>query len=375
MIQTVTHRSAHRLFRRLLPAALVVSVASGCGVGLGDLPLPHRGNSDGDSYTVTAEFANALNLPAQAKVKLNGADVGAVESMRVRDYIAIVTMRIDDDVVLPEGTGAELRSATPLGDVFVAMKAPDDAAPNAPRLQDGATIEMSATSAASTVEEVLATSALLVNGGALRDLTTIVNGLGTTVGDRGDELAGLIRQTTRLISSLSERSGEIRAAVDQTNRLVQTMSQRRSTITDALAAAGPALDVISANTDEILDLVATVGSISATLSRFPSIATGQSQNLTANLNRISQQLNRAATLPGASVEAMNDLLAPVIKITNSTAAHVDADLEDLAVGAIPDINHRADPGSRLPDISDAGNLVGTLAYALNRLRERLEPPR
>jgi ABC-type transporter Mla subunit MlaD len=92
-----------------------------CSVELESVPLPKR-NVGSDSYTVYATFENALNLPKQAKVKLAGADVGSVEGMTVRDYAAIVTLKVSEGVTLPVGTRAELRSATPLGDIFVAMR-------------------------------------------------------------------------------------------------------------------------------------------------------------------------------------------------------------------------------------------------------------
>ena len=82
----------------------------------------HRGSGSG-GYKLTAVFANALNLPMKAKVKLAGADVGQVESMVARNYTAVTTLRISDGVQLPRGSTAELRTATPLGDVFVALQA------------------------------------------------------------------------------------------------------------------------------------------------------------------------------------------------------------------------------------------------------------
>ena len=69
-------------------------------------------------------FSNALNLPANAKVRLAGADVGELDSMVARNYTAVTTLRVMDGVQLPRGGTAELRSATPLGDVFVALKPP-----------------------------------------------------------------------------------------------------------------------------------------------------------------------------------------------------------------------------------------------------------
>ena len=40
-----------------------------------DLPAPSIGSDD---YAVTATFANALNLPDMAKVRIKGADIGEV---------------------------------------------------------------------------------------------------------------------------------------------------------------------------------------------------------------------------------------------------------------------------------------------------------
>ena len=124
--------------KHVLPLALSICLtAAGCGTeGLASLPLPAPGVGSG-GYTLTAVFSNALNLPANAKVKLAGADVGELESMVARNYTAVTTLRIMDGVQLPRGSTAELRSATPLGDVFVALKPPSPPDPGAPLLKDG----------------------------------------------------------------------------------------------------------------------------------------------------------------------------------------------------------------------------------------------
>ena len=114
--------------------AVCLTVSSCASEGLASLPLPAPGVDSG-GYTLTAVFSNALNLPANAKVKLAGADVGQLESMVARNYTAVTTLRIMDGVQLPKGSTAELRSATPLGDVFVALKPPSPAKPDVPLLE------------------------------------------------------------------------------------------------------------------------------------------------------------------------------------------------------------------------------------------------
>lgn len=353
----------------LLALAALYS-ATGCAVGLGDLPLPAPGGG-GENYRVEADFANALNLPAKAKVRLAGAEVGEVSAMAVRDYTAVVTLSIRPEVRLPLGTTAELRTATPLGDVFVSLTAPADATPATPLLADGDRIAREATAAAATVEELLTTASLLVNGGAIRNLTTLVNGLGHAVGDRGDRMADLIAQSTRVVQALAARSADIQATLTEVDRLARTLDAQSGTLDEVLTVAGPALTTLRANSTQALSLVGEVDRISRQLARFPGLDGQASTGMIADINRIAEQLNLAATNPGASVAAMNSLLGPVIAVTTSTAASTDADFQDLALGAIPDVNHPGDPGSRLPDARDWTNFVGTLTYTLLQLQGRI----
>lgn len=353
-------------------ACVMVAVAStvACSVGLEQLPLPAPG-MDGDSYTLTATFENALNLPTKAKVKLDGVDVGEVEAMSVQAYQATVTMRIAEGVVVPAGSGAELRSATPLGDVFVALQAPGADAAAAPPLGDGDAIPITDTSAAATIEELLSTASVLVNGGAVRNLTKIVNGLGEAVDGRGANIESLLGESALLVTQLGERSAEIEHSLTQTDMLIATLAERKSTIREIIAAAGPALEIVASDTAEILDLVTQVDRISAQMANFPSVNGTDTRSMVADINRIAAELNNAATAPGASLESVNSLLAPIMKVTNSTSAHADADWEQLILGAIPSPGHSGDPGSRLPETSDIDTMVGALTHSLLRLQGRL----
>ena len=87
--------------RRLSIFAAVVFLCAGCSsAGLADLPLPAPGLGAG-GYRLTAVFANALNLPERAKVKLAGADIGEVESMAAKDFRAVTTSVSYTHLTLP----------------------------------------------------------------------------------------------------------------------------------------------------------------------------------------------------------------------------------------------------------------------------------
>lgn len=359
--------------RRLRYTALAAAAAillAGCSISLDRLPLPAPG-LDESFYTLTATFTNALNLPTKAKVKLNGADVGQVESMTAHDFTALVTMQIRHDVELPVGTTAELRSATPMGDVFVAITPPSTPSPSGGILHDGATIPIEATSAAATIEEVLSRASVLVGGGALENLAHLVAALGEHSADRGERLAALITQTRQLLSSITARSDRIREVVAQANEVSALLAAQRASITDAVTAAGPAVEVIAENTGSILDLVDRVDVIARQLSRFPSIQGTNSGSIIEDIDLLAKGLNDAASNPEADLDALNSILDIVLKLTNGSSAHADIDIVQVAVGAVPDPGFRGTPGGRLPDGGDWTAFVGSLQHMLDRLGGRL----
>ncbi|MEV0852104.1 MlaD family protein [Nocardia fluminea] len=352
---------------RLAVAAAITLSATGCATGLDQLPLPAPGLG-GDTYTLTATFSNALNLPEKAKVTLNGADIGQVESMSARDYTALVTLRITSSVRLPVGTSAQLRSATPMGDVFVAMKPPPVIEPGTAVLGDGGAITLESTSAASTIEEMLTRASLLVNGGTIQYLTTVVAALSEHVGGRGDRLAALLDETRALLGSLSDRTDQINGVLYAATDLSGTLAAQQATLADTVAAAGPAVEVLAENTDSLVTLVDRVHTITTQLARFPSVAGTNTTSMAANINQLAAGLNAAALNPQADLNAVNDMIKIVLKMISGPNGHVAVDIAELA---IPDPANPGGAGGRAPDITDWTAFVGSLQHMIERLNGRL----
>lgn len=360
--------------KSVLPLAVSVCVAAaGCGTeGLASLPLPAPGVGSG-GYTLTAVFSNALNLPANAKVKLAGADVGELESMVARNYTAVTTLRIMDGVQLPRGSTAELRSATPLGDVFVALKPPNQPDPGAPLLTEGDTIGLESTTAAATVESVLGSAAILVNGGAVRNFTKIINGLGKATGDQGQAFGDLIRKTNRTLGTLNARSDEISTALTETSGLVDKIEAKNDMLGELMTEAGPATEVLAAHTTQIADLVLQIGDTTEQLSKFPSIAGTDTsgRSVVADANRVAEAWNDVALTPDATLFALNRLMPPLVKSTSGPSMATQASIDRLILGSIPDIGFAGDSGLHGPKRYNWQQMVGSIKYTLLRLQERV----
>jgi virulence factor Mce-like protein len=354
-------------------AVTTALVSSGCATnGLASIPLPAPGLGSG-GYTLTAVFASALNLPMNAKVKLAGADVGQVESMAARNYTAVTTLRIRDGVLVPRGSTAELRTATPLGDVFVALKPPADDPPEMPMLHDGDTIGLESTGAASTFESVLSSAAVMVNGGAVRNFTNLINGLGNAAGDRGQAFGDLVRKSSQLLGTLDSRSGQISAAMTEMSRLADELESKDRTVTDLMAAAGPGTNALASNTTQLSDLAVQVGDTARLLSRFPSIGGTDTsgRSIVRDLNTIAGAANDVAVSPDTSWLAVNRLLPPMIKVTAGYSVAVSASFDKLVLGSIPDIGFPGDVGLHGPHRYNWNQFIGSLKYTLWRLQERV----
>ena len=359
--------------RGMLTVVAAAMVTAGCATnGLASLPLPAPGLGSG-GYSLTAVFSNALNLPMNAKVKLAGADVGQLESMVARNYTAVTRLRIRDGVLLPRGSTAELRTATPLGDVFVALKPPADDPADTPLLGDGDTIGLDSTAAAATVESVLSSAAILVNGGAVRNFTNIINGFGKATGDQGQAFGDMIRKSNELLGTLDARSDQISHALTQLSHLADQLDAKNQTISELMTAASPATSALADNTSQLSSLAVQVGDTSRLLARFPSIGGTDTsgRSMIRDLNTIAGAANDVATSPDTSWLSINRLIPALVKSTAGNSISVNVGVDKIMLGSLPDIGFPGDIGLHGPHHYNVNLLVGTLKYTLWRLQERV----
>jgi phospholipid/cholesterol/gamma-HCH transport system substrate-binding protein len=77
----------------------------------------------GDTYTVTAEFANTGTLNPGSNVVIAGVPIGRVETVVLDEkrFRAVVTLRLPKAVQLPLDTIASIRTAGLIGDKFVGL--------------------------------------------------------------------------------------------------------------------------------------------------------------------------------------------------------------------------------------------------------------
>ncbi|MFW0788420.1 MCE family protein [Gordonia sp. CPCC 205333] len=345
---------------------LCASVIAGCAVTVEELPLPRKGVG-GDHISVRAEFADALNLPIKAPVKLNGVKVGEVTDIATANYRARVTFELSDAIDVPANSTAELRQATPLGDVFVALQRPASN-PSPQRLVDGSVIEIDDTAAAPSVEQIMAAASTVINGGGLARVGSILSELNTMLDGQPSDVASMLSQLTAVTSRLAANSDEITSVLGSLNALSQRSAVRANAINDVIASATPALTVLTDTTDQ---LVTTLDSARRTSDQISKLVNGSRAELTqllAGVNLLTKRIGALDTRLEPALSALSrfgSLLAPSIR-GDYVASHIR--VSSIAIPAT------YDPNSHWWQLSDLGLIGASLVDTLNRVWTRLRGP-
>ncbi|MGW4773888.1 MCE family protein [Nocardia sp. NPDC004278] len=349
-----------------LAAASGVAVTSGCGLTVENLPLPKPGMA-GETYTIQAKFENALNLPDQAKVKIGGSDVGVVSNIKTKNFEAIVDLKISKDIELPVGSTAELRQATPLGDVFVAVSKAK-AEPGTPMLHEGDVLGLDKTSAGATVEELLISVSLLFNGGGVAALTKLTSELDSIVGGRGDQMAHLITEMTGVVGSLNDNSARVDSVLAQFSSLANTIEGRHAELGQVADTLPQMIGAIAENNRAIGDLLQKISVTSAALGDYANTSSDKLGDLLDNVHKLMNALSQTEQNFGPALDALHDIRGGVDASFRGNSLAVYATITNLH-----NLSLLSDPGQgKFFDGRDLSDFAGSLITVLQAIQGRLQ---
>ena len=341
-------------------AALAVVVLGALALGgcsAYDLPLPGGAGTGDNSFTVTAEFADVLDLVPQSSVKVNQVTVGSVEDIQVTGWTATVRLRLPATVVLPDNATAELKQTSLLGEKYVALAAPNDAKPQG-RLGEGDRIPLARTSRNPEVEEVLGAMSLLLNGGGVAQLKTIEVELNNALRGRTGDVKDLVGQLNTFVGGLDAQKGEIVRAIDSIDRLSGTLAENQEKIAKALDELPKGLKILADQRRQLTAMLTALRDLGEVGTR---VIRGSRADLEANLRAVSpilRQLNKAGddlpksfqlllTYPFPN-NAQNTIKGDFTNLWATLDTNVDTIAGNLGVGRLP--NLPAVPGVPLPSV-------------------------
>lgn len=249
---------------------LVGALTAGCGLTLDDVPLPDL--VDGPTYAVTIEFADALNLPVDAPVKLDGATVGQVSAVEAGDYVAEVELALSTSVELRDSSRAEIRLTSPMGTAFVQLFPGQTGTV----LADGATLPVAATGSAPDVTDLLSALSTVVTGGSFADISTIVDQLNVALTGNADDVRRLLRRLDTAVT-------ELNADFPQVDRLTASLDRLTTRLAGDLPQVTGSLTTLTGLVTSLDQQRAQLVTAMESLSRFDAVATPLTDAVRADL--------------------------------------------------------------------------------------------
>ncbi len=225
-------------------ASWVLITTTGCAFdGLNSLPLPGTAGRGSGAATYHVEIANVGTLESNSPVLINDVVVGSVGKMVLRDWHADVEISVRPDVIVPANAVVRVGQTSLLGSMHLELN-PPPGQPASGRLQPGSTIGLQRSSTYPSTEQTLSSLSVVVNGGGLGKVGSLISEFDAALGGREDKVRDLLTHLDDFVGVLDTQRDNINASITALNTLASTLAGQSDVITQALQRIPPALDVL-----------------------------------------------------------------------------------------------------------------------------------
>ncbi|WP_235666502.1 virulence factor Mce family protein [Mycolicibacterium chitae] len=236
---------------------------SGCGWrGINSLSLPGTEGKGEGSYLVQAQMPDVSNIDPNSRVRVADVTVGHVSKIELQGQHALVSMRLNGDVVLPANATAKIGTTTIFGSLHIELGPPTDESAQG-RLRDGALIPLSRTGSFPSPEQTLASLSLVLNGGGIGQVGDVTESLSTAFRGREGDLRSLVEQSATFAGNLNDQSSDIIAATDSLNNLVGKFAAQQPVLDRAVETIPEALAVLNNQRGNLTEAADALGEFSA----------------------------------------------------------------------------------------------------------------
>jgi phospholipid/cholesterol/gamma-HCH transport system substrate-binding protein len=285
-------RVRHRLWQGL--ALLVATLMlSSCGWrGISNVSIPGGPGTGAGSYTIYVQVPDTLAINGNSNVMVADVFVGKIREIKLKNWIATLTLGLDKSVKLPKNATAKIGQTSLLGSQHVELAAPPNPSPEL--LKDGDTIPLKNSSAFPTTEQTLASLALVLRGGGIPNLEVLQNEVYNIVNGRADQIRALLGKLDTFTARLNEQRYDITRAIDSTNRLLAYAGSRADVLDRVLTDIPPVIKHFADKQNLLINAVDAVGRLSDVANQTLSASQGNLHQDLQSLQCPLRELGRAA---------------------------------------------------------------------------------
>ncbi len=315
----------------LMSGVSVVLVVTSCGINADNPPSFNTSGSRG--YSIGMEFTSALNLPAQAKVLSNGADIGTVKDVTYENGHALVRAQLTSDSRLPADSRAELRQDTLLGEIYVSILPPSDPT-TADMLRSGSVIPLSRTEPAANVEDVMRGMANVLGGGELSKVHTAISTLNTAFPKSPEQFDTLYRTTLATLSEVSSNTDKLDVVLTSANRTLKVVLSDPAALDRVLIKGGKNFYGLGYTLIDVALLIANLRDFSTAAGAIVDPENSRIVPSVAAIAPVVRSLANSDIYSAAVTEqatrVIRDKLIPFVGSPNVNVSGISVDNRDLA---------------------------------------------
>lgn len=274
-----------RVLKRALALGLIAAVISSCSSwrGIANVPLPGGPGSGSGTYTIYVQMPDTLALNVNSRVRVADVYVGTVKAINLENWIATLTIGLNNDVKLPTNATAMIGQTSLLGSQHVELAAPADPAPE--NLKDGDIIPLENSSSYPTTERTLASIGVVLRGGGIPNLEIIQTEVNNMLTGNADQIRDFLGQLATFTTELNKQREDIVRAIDSTNQLITIAANRVNVLDELLVQFPPLIKYFAEQRDLFADAVEALG-------RFSNVTADTLQAARADLHYNLEQLQR-----------------------------------------------------------------------------------
>jgi len=242
--------------------------------------------------TIYVQMPDTLALNTNSRVRAADVWVGTVRDIRVKNWIATLTLDVDAAVKLPANATAKIGQTSLLGTQHVELAAPPNPSPQP--LKNGDTIPLMSSSAYPTVERTLASVAVVLSGGGIANLDLIQTEILNILDGHADQVREFLGRLDAFTAELNRRRGDFTRAIDSTNQLLTIIANRRDTLDRVLTDIPPLIRHFADTRELFADATESLGRLSDVANRTLLDTRPNLHQSLQSLQRPLNQLGRAS---------------------------------------------------------------------------------
>jgi phospholipid/cholesterol/gamma-HCH transport system substrate-binding protein len=250
-----------------------------------------------DTFTVTAEFADAAGLRPDDDVVVAGLEAGSVDALEINGGVVEVTMKVDDGIELPKDSRAEIVVETLLGRKSVNLIAGSDDA----MLEDGDEIPLDRTVTPIELVELANRSEPLLRRSDPRAFQDFLNEITKITRGKRRQAETLITGFTKVTGVINARGKQLSRLLDSLDTLAATFAERDDTLVSLIDNLHIVLGNLSERTADVKRLLRRTDAASNEVAFLVERNRGNLDSTLRNLHSTLQVLDRQQVDLAASI--------------------------------------------------------------------------